>query len=254
MTRRSELRKAYGQGWDSWNAELLVSALASGFEFDDPAMPAPVTAEGIPAYMASWRDRVESLGGTGAIGSRDRVYMDQDGALVSWHCWSFPGTPFEGSAVTRTTDEGVLYERITYRDPRGVASCLAGEIGLVIDMDASRWTGWTDGSCDGSELKYATFFARGETRTSGLIQGILEYPPGARSVPHWHTPIETYYVLNGRGVGWIGPDELHFGPGSAVYVPSRAVHSFENTGDGPLRVLWTLECDGIDDVDFNFVE
>jgi len=40
--------------------------------------------------------------------------FSKDGAIVSWHWWSFIGTNYEGSAVTRTTDEGVRYERITY--------------------------------------------------------------------------------------------------------------------------------------------
>ena len=29
---------------------------------------------------------------------------------------------------------------------------------------------------------------------------------------------------------------------------------FENTGDEPLLVLWTLNCDSIDDIDFTFIE
>lgn len=254
MTRRAELRRAYGQAWDKWDADLLLTALAPGFTFEDPAWPVPVTAETMPAYMASWRDRVTALGGTGEIASRDRVCVDQDDALISWHWWGFPGTPFDGTAVTRTTDDGVLYERMTYRDPRGVASCLRRETGLAVAVDDTRWTGWSDGSADGAELRYITLFAAGETRTSGLIQGLLEYPPGARSRAHWHTPIETYYVLSGTGAGRIGARQLSFGPGAAIYVPGRAVHAFENTGDAPLRVLWTLECDGIDDIDFTYVE
>ncbi|MFC1681557.1 hypothetical protein ACFL1S_07240 [Pseudomonadota bacterium] len=64
--------------------------------------------------MASWQDRVASPDGTGEIGSRNRATIDQDGAIVSWHWWSFDGTEFEGTAVTRTIDEGVQYERDTY--------------------------------------------------------------------------------------------------------------------------------------------
>ena len=114
MSDRFELRKAYGKGWDTWDADLLISALAPGFVFDDPGYPELVTAENIAEFMSGWLDRVRALGGTGEIGSRDRVSLDQDGALVSWHWWSFVGTNLEGSAVTRTTDEGVRYERMTY--------------------------------------------------------------------------------------------------------------------------------------------
>jgi mannose-6-phosphate isomerase-like protein (cupin superfamily) len=80
---------------------------------------------------------------------------------------------------------------------------------------------------------------------------ILQAP---RSLAHWHTPVETYFVLSGTGVGRIGDATLPIGPGAAVYVPSRTVHWFENTGDEPLHVLWTLNCDGLDDIDFTFVD
>ncbi len=114
MSIRAERREAYGKGWNTWNSELLVSSLAEGFFFDDPAIPERVTRETIAAYMDSWRERVKKLGGTGEIGSQDRVTVDQAGAIISWHWWTFVGTKYEGSAVTRTTDEGVQYERITY--------------------------------------------------------------------------------------------------------------------------------------------
>ena len=254
MEKRIALRKAYGKGWDTWDADLLISTLAPGFVFDDPEYPEPVTAANIAVYMAGWKDRVLALGGTGELGSRDRVYQDQDGAYVSWHWWSFVGTPFEGSAVTRTTDEGVLYERMTYCTPKNVASARRPEEGLVVQDAEVQWQGWSAGSEQTSEPRYKTLFAAGETPTNGLVQGVLEYPPGARSLAHWHTPVETYYVLSGTGVGRIGDATLPIGPGAAVYVPSRAVHWFESTGDEPLRVLWTLNCDAVDDIDFNFVE
>ena len=114
MSVREAKRKAYGKGWDTWDAEVLLSSLANRFVFDDPAIPEPVNATGMVEYMVSWKERVKTLGGTGEIGSRDRVTIDRDGAIISWHWWSFVGTKYEGSAVTRTADEGVQYERIAY--------------------------------------------------------------------------------------------------------------------------------------------
>ena len=57
MSVRSEKRKAYDNSWDTWDAETLVSTLADGFVFDDPAMPGPIKKADMAAYMASWRDR-----------------------------------------------------------------------------------------------------------------------------------------------------------------------------------------------------
>jgi len=86
MSKCTDKRKAYGEGWDTWNVDLLLSSLTDDFTFDDPAMPEPVTKANMAEYMAGWKDRVKQLGGTN----------------------------YEGSAVTRTTDGGVQYERITY--------------------------------------------------------------------------------------------------------------------------------------------
>lgn len=114
MSVRAEKEKDYDRGWDTWDAELLLSSLTDGFFFDDPAMPQPVDKAKIAEYMMSWQDRVKSLGGTGEIEIRDRVTIDQDGVILSWYWWSFVGTKYEGAAVQKITDEGVQYERIAY--------------------------------------------------------------------------------------------------------------------------------------------
>ena len=114
MSKRTKKRSDYEEGWDTWNVDLLLSTLADDFVFDDPALPEPVTRANMADYMMSWEDRVKQLGGTGEIESTERVTVDEDGAIVAWNWWSFVGTKYEGSAVTRTTDEGVQYERITY--------------------------------------------------------------------------------------------------------------------------------------------
>jgi hypothetical protein len=114
MSKRVELRQMYGRGWDTWDPDLLKASLADGFFFDDPAFPDRITVDSVAEYMAGWRERVKSLGGTGEITSRDRVRADVDGAFITWHWWGFAGTGYEGSAVTRTTDDGVQYERMTY--------------------------------------------------------------------------------------------------------------------------------------------
>ena len=59
MSKREEKRKAYGEGWDTWNADLLLSSLTDDFVFDDPAMPEPVIKANMEEYMAGWEDRVK---------------------------------------------------------------------------------------------------------------------------------------------------------------------------------------------------
>jgi hypothetical protein len=44
----------------------------------------------------------------------DIVAQDKDGVFLQWDWWKFPGTNIEGAAMLKTTDEGVVYERIAY--------------------------------------------------------------------------------------------------------------------------------------------
>lgn len=273
MSKRRDHLNAYVEGWRSMNVDRVLSALAEGFVFDDPGLPEPVTKATMGAYMASWSERTRSLSGTWQYENSHEVIQDQDGIVLRWKWWRFTGTGIQGSALTKTTDDGMLFERITYYpnvpvvpgewvpdnlaqgpQPTADGRPLEGDHGLVVREAEVDWQGWSDGAGQAGEPRYQTFFSSDDLPTSGLVQGILEYPPGARSRSHWHTPIETYYVLSGRGVGWIGNSHLPIGPGDAVFVPSGVVHAFENTSEDTLRVLWTLNCDGVNDIDFNFVD
>ena len=63
-------------------------------------------------------------------------------------------------------------------------------------------------------------------------------PPGLGAPLHRHGPAETFYVLEGR---FRFPREdgtaAEAGPGEAVVLPSGAIHTYENVGDGPGRFL-----------------
>ena len=114
MSRRAQLRALYIEGWETMDAEKLVSAVADGFEFDDPADPEPVTKAMLVDYMPRWPEKAESLGGEFAFDIIDKVVQDEDGVLLEWYWWRLAGTDVEGAAVIKTTDEGVVSERLTY--------------------------------------------------------------------------------------------------------------------------------------------
>jgi hypothetical protein len=44
----------------------------------------------------------------------DKVVQDKDGVLLEWYWWRLVGTDVEGSAVIKTSDDGVISERLTY--------------------------------------------------------------------------------------------------------------------------------------------
>ena len=164
----------------------------------------------------------------------------------------------------------MLFERITYypappdwfrheagregaNGPAAEPSAQA-DAALLVREGLVDWQSWKPRDGQADVPRYKTFFSQEDIGSHGLVQGVLEYPPGTRSLAHRHTPAETYYVLAGSGVGYIGEEALTIGPGDAVFVPSRAVHAFENNGHDVLRVLWTLNCDGVEDIDFTYVE
>ena len=113
-SKRASHLKTYVAGWRTMNVERVLSALAEGFEFDDPDLSKPVTAATIADYMASWEERTRLLSGAWRYENSHEVIQDKDAVLLRWKWWHFTGTPIEGSALTKTTDDGMVYERIAY--------------------------------------------------------------------------------------------------------------------------------------------
>ena len=68
-------------------------------------------------------------------------------------------------------------------------------------------------------------------------------PPDASIGPHRHTEIsEIYYIMNGQGIVRIssqaaGEERAAIRSGDAVPVQLNEIHSFENTGNGPLEFM-----------------
>ena len=96
------------------DAGKLLASVSEHFLFDDPADPAPITKAGLVAYMPVWTGRAEALGGCFHIEIRDKVVADRDGLLLEWYQWRLAGTAVEGAALIKTSDQGVLLERLSY--------------------------------------------------------------------------------------------------------------------------------------------
>ncbi len=192
MSKRREHLNAYVEGARSMNAKLVLSALAEGFVFDDPALPEPVTKATMVDYMSSWEEKTKALSGNWRYENFDEVVQDRDGVLLRWKWWRFTGTNIQGSALTKTTDDGMVYERIayypntptligegmadernTYRHPPADTPSRQRDVGLVIGEAEVKWQSWDAGSKQACPPRYKTFFAGGDTPTSGLVQGIL---------------------------------------------------------------------------------
>ena len=113
-SRRVDVRERYIQGWYQLDAELLLSATAPEFTFDDPAEPEPVTRNMIAGYMQRWDKRARAAGGTNQWRLTHESRNDRDGILTDWEWWEVIGTDLQGAAIVLTNDDGVLLERIAY--------------------------------------------------------------------------------------------------------------------------------------------
>lgn len=114
LSLRARLRARYIEGWNSMDADLLLSTVTDDFYFDDPADPAPITKAGLADYMPHWPAKTKALGATFDFDMTDRSVLDRDGILLEWYWWKLIGTEVEGTAVIRTSDQGVESERLTY--------------------------------------------------------------------------------------------------------------------------------------------
>ena len=114
MSKRVQHRARYIDGWNSMDAEKLLLSITDDFVFDDPADPEPITKAMLVGYMPRWPEKAAALGAGFDFETVDKVVQDKDGILLEGYWWRLAGTDVEGSAVIKTSDEGVMSERLTY--------------------------------------------------------------------------------------------------------------------------------------------
>ena len=114
MSKRVELRVRYIEGWYELDPEKLLASTTQDFIFDDPLEPKPVAKNELPNYMVRWNERARAAGSNNQWILSDEVRQDKDGVLTDWEWWELAGTDLRGSALVKTSDDGVFLERITY--------------------------------------------------------------------------------------------------------------------------------------------
>lgn len=76
-----------------------------------------------------------------------------------------------------------------------------------------------------------------------VTQFVGVIPPGRASL-HSHTYDEVVYVVEGQGVLHLGDEETELRPGSCIHLPPLVMHSLENSGATPMRVLGVFHPSG----------
>jgi oxalate decarboxylase/phosphoglucose isomerase-like protein (cupin superfamily) len=74
------------------------------------------------------------------------------------------------------------------------------------------------------------------TTSCSLAEEML--PPGMAVKPHYHkTHEEIYYLITGSGRMRVADEWQDVSAGDAVYIPTNAVHSLQNTGNEDIRLV-----------------
>jgi len=113
-SKRARHRARYIDGWNTMDAGKILASVSDEFIFDDPTDPTPITRAMLEDYLPVWPDKARALGAAFEFEMIDKVVQDQDGILREWYWWRLAGTDVEGSAVIKTSDDGVISERLTY--------------------------------------------------------------------------------------------------------------------------------------------
>ena len=88
----------------------------------------------------------------------------------------------------------------------------------------------------GSEIRPLVDRTTSNIDLCSLAEEIL--PVGAAVGSHHHLKTEEiYYILEGRGRMRVGDEVREVEAGDAIFIPRRATHTLENSGDDPLRLL-----------------
>jgi quercetin dioxygenase-like cupin family protein len=64
-----------------------------------------------------------------------------------------------------------------------------------------------------------------------MIVGLMRMPAGTGAEPHSHPNEQWIYILEGTFKGEVAGTPFEARPGSVLYIPSKAIHSGQATGD-----------------------
>ncbi len=104
------------------------------------------------------------------------------------------------------------------------------------------------------EVRWHKLLCGDVTNSETVTMGIAELAVGARLTRHRHALPETYYILEGTATVELAGELNEVGVGTAVFIPSNAIHTIMNTGTAVLRILYTFPTDKFGDVIYEYLE
>ena len=113
----AEHLRAYAEGWTKGDADMILSALAEDYTFDDPNVGV-VSRDGFADYLAGMKEAIASQ----AQGRVPDPFMEltevltreEEGVLTASCWWAVPGTQMKGAGLIKADASGVHSEVITF--------------------------------------------------------------------------------------------------------------------------------------------
>ena len=82
------------------------------------------------------------------------------------------------------------------------------------------------------------FFKATLFQSGMLLLGVNCLEPGQVQKPHDHADQDKfYYVVEGRGLFWLGDEQYEAGAGEVVWAPAGLIHGVTNKHDSRLTLL-----------------
>ncbi|MFC1628649.1 nuclear transport factor 2 family protein [Gemmatimonadota bacterium] len=106
----------YAEGWAKGDADILKSAMADDYTFDDPNF-GKVPKDNMGEYMAAFKEQILSARGDlpdQILEITEIVTQEEEDSMTVWCWWAVPGTEIKGGGLIKVGPEGIRSEVITY--------------------------------------------------------------------------------------------------------------------------------------------
>ncbi len=118
MIERLDLLTTYCEGWSKGDADMIRSAVADDYVWDDPE-EGRVSKDGLGTFLPEFVETIDGLRddcpSTPYLILSDFITNRVQVTTTVWCCFAVPGTSVEGISQIRLGDNGVISEHRAYR-------------------------------------------------------------------------------------------------------------------------------------------
>ncbi len=118
IDERVDYLTAYCEGWSKGDADMIRSAVADDYVWDDPA-EGRVSKDGLGSFLPKFKEAIDRVRGgcpsTSYLTFSNWVVDRSQLTTTVWCSFAVPGTDIQGMSQIRVADKGVISEHRAYR-------------------------------------------------------------------------------------------------------------------------------------------